>query len=131
MPQPGRPTVVGHRPEAWWRFEAERPSSLTGYPDKRDSYWDVEVDSRTRTMSDESRERYERHWFDYGHEPILWLAEHDDLTEDEIAKIEQEAEEAQERIDAGDERVSSGFLHCDQAAVELARRVQAARGRRN
>lgn len=58
------------------------------------------------------------------------MAEHGLLTDDELERIVRRAEAAQRRIDAGEERISSGFLHCDQAAVELAQEVEQAREQR-
>lgn len=52
------------------------------------------------------------------------MAKNGHLTKRELEKIGARAKDAKERIDAGDERISSGSIHCDQAAVELARKVK-------
>lgn len=114
MPQ--EPYVVGSRPQAWWTFEAERPEHLTDEPDPA-GY------SENRTMTDEGRVEYERAYIDWEHEPILWMAANGHLTDYELKRIDALAEAAIERIRNDGEEVSSGFLHTDRAAVELARQV--------
>jgi hypothetical protein len=113
---PEHPRVVGSRPQAWWRFEAERPDHLTDEPD-----WLDYIEGRE--MTDEERDRYGSDYVAWEHEPIVWMAAHGHLTDDELAMIEQTAEEAERRIDTDEEGIASGDIYDDRAAVELARRV--------
>lgn len=116
---PEVPYIAGTRPQAWWTFVAERPDHLVDEPDSADYLVD-------RKMTDEGRTQYERDYIDWEHEPILWMAANGHLTDYELAQIEARAEEAEGRVGTEAEEVSSGFLHTDRAAVELARQVREA-----
>ena len=102
----GRP---GHRPWAWWHYEAGRKEHLTGYPPF----------DRGMTI-EERRDAID----DFKIEPIVSLASRGELSEDEIAEIEAEAREVEQRIGTEAEHWGSdGVDYPDRRAVKLARAV--------
>jgi hypothetical protein len=108
----GRP---GHRPEAWWLYEACRPEHPDPYP--------------LDPPSGEARwgEAHGRAIDSYEFEPILYLAADGHLTDDEIKVIRERASEAAERV--GTDREQRGTTYAiskDRSAVRLGRAVDAA-----
>ncbi len=99
-----RPHLPGHRPAAWWEFEAERPAHLTDYP------LDFEG------TEDKHAEAIDAHEI----EPIVWMAEHGHLTDQEIEELEERAQAAQPRVGTDAEHIGSGGVdRVDQRAVKL------------
>lgn len=103
--------VPGRRPWGWWFFEAERDEHLTPYPlDPEGS-----VEERSKAIDA------------YYREPVVWLAEHGHLRDDEIAAIAERANEAKLRVGTDAERTGSGGVdRPDRRAVELYEAVKGA-----
>ena len=108
------PTTPGHRPWAWWEFEAGRPDHLEPYPDL-DHFLD-----REHWSEDEEAEAYDN----YENEPIIWMAANGHLTPDELAAIAESANVARPRIGTDDEHIGSGGVdRADRRAVTLCEAV--------
>jgi hypothetical protein len=105
-----RPGVAGHRPDAWWEYEAERDEYVTEEPD-----WNF----------DGPLDEYAQEHQTWEMEPVVWMAEHGHLTDEEIALIAKEANEARPRIGTDAERKARAE-YPDRRAVELHEAVQRA-----
>ena len=108
----GRP---GHRPEAWWRYEAGRLGHLGRYP--LDPPPGVPRWGKAHGRAIDC----------YEFEPILYLAANGHLTAAEITLIRERGREAAERV--GTDREQRGMTYAisrDRSAVRLARAMDAA-----
>jgi hypothetical protein len=108
----GRP---GHRPEAWWRYEARRPEHLGPDPLEPPPGQPLWGEEHGRAIDS------------YDFEPILYLAANGHLADDEIKVIRERAFEAAERV--GTDREQRGTTYAvskDRSAVRLARAMDAA-----
>jgi hypothetical protein len=106
--------LPGRRPWAWWKYEAGRSEHLTAYPDLLDPRSDDELAA--------ALDEYEM-------EPIIWLARHGHLTDDEIAAIAEAADEARPRVGTDAEQIGSGGVdRADRRAVALGEAVRRALG---
>ena len=88
-----QPPYVGLRPWAWWKFEAGREQHLI----------DLEDVLRFEGPEDEEAALLD----EYETEPVIWLAEHGHLTDRELEKIEERANEARPRVGTDAERIGS------------------------
>ena len=100
------PLLPGHRPFAWWRYEAGRPHHLTEHPPPLD--FETPQDERAEALDE------------YEIEPMEWMAAHGHLTDEELAKIAERANEARPRIGTPAEHIGSGGVdRADRRAVRL------------
>jgi len=107
----GQPHCLGHRPWAWWTYEAERPEHLSEYPLDFDDF-----ESPVEEQADLVDE--------WEIEPTVWLAAHGYLSPEEIAAISEEANIARARIGTDGEQIGSGGVdRVDVRAVKLYERV--------
>jgi hypothetical protein len=94
----------GDRPWAWWHFEAGRDEHLTEYPLRQGE----PIDERANAIDA------------YYLEPVVYLAEHGHLRDDEIAAIAERANEARMRVGTPAEHYGSGGVdRVDRRAVKL------------
>ena len=111
-----RPFLPGSRPWGWWYFEAGREPHLAPYPS-------------SVFHSEGTDEEYLGALREYQFEPVLWLAEHGHLRDDEVAALAEKANEARIRIDAGGGRIAGGpggGVPVDRWAIELYETVREA-----
>ena len=100
------PLLPGHRPFAWWRYEAGRPQHLSEYPALFGG--EMRQDERAEALDE------------YEIEPVAWMAAHGHLTDEELAKIAERANEARPRIGTPTEHIGSGGVdRADRRAVRL------------
>ena len=103
------PFLPGHRPWAWWNFEADREQHLTPHPP---SIFNFEG------TDEEYLEALKEHQF----EPVLWLAANGHLRDDEVAALAEKANEARLRLNAGGGRIAGAGpsgVPVDRWAIEL------------
>jgi hypothetical protein len=99
----------GQRPWAFWRFEAGREEHPTECPLDGDP-------------EDEHGRRIDAWEFD----PILYLARHGHLRDDEVERIRSEARAAAPRVGTDAEQFQNEAISKDRSAVRLARAVDRA-----
>jgi hypothetical protein len=107
------PFTTGHRPWAWWEFEAGRDEHLIDLSDVL--HFRGSEDDQAALLDE------------YETEPVIWLAEHGHLSHAEIEQIRKEADEARPRIGTESEHIGSGGLdRADRRAVALWEAVERA-----
>jgi hypothetical protein len=107
----------GHRPKAWWSYEAARPEHLGPYP--------LEPPPGEPRWGEAHGRAIDCHEF----EPILYLAAHGQLTDDEVKIIRERGVEAAERVGTDREQRGTTYaISSDRSAIRLARAVDAALG---
>jgi hypothetical protein len=106
--------LPGSRPWGWWAFEAGRDEHLLPYPSRSE---------------EESAEERSKALDAYAFEPVLWLAEHGHLRDDEIAALAEDANVARTRVNTPAEHYGPSYFP-DRRAIELYERVSAIRKRR-
>jgi hypothetical protein len=104
---------IGHRPWAWWSYEAGRPEHLDPWPFSRDF---------------PDRESYGRACDEYRFEPIIYLAANGHLLDHELEAIRRQAREALPRVGTDRERMTTPAMSPDRSRVRLARAVEEALG---
>jgi hypothetical protein len=116
----------GHRPWAWWHFEAGRPQHLTAYPDS--SEFAERVDRRRSVVTEKGAIAEGRALDSYNFEPIIFLAANGHLLDHELETIRERAREAESRINTDREQMTSPAISPDRSRVRLARAVEEALG---
>ena len=107
------PMLPGHRPWAWWHYVAQRPHHLSEYPALFGG--EMSQDERAAALDE------------YEIEPVAWMAANGHLTDEELAKIAEQANEAQPRIGTPAEHIGSGGVdRADRRRVMLYEAVERA-----